>query len=66
MSDRMRRSFFAALKAAGTASILCLAIALGTGTALADPAPGDPVAGPAAGQDPTPFIGTAPFGQAKK
>jgi lipoprotein-anchoring transpeptidase ErfK/SrfK len=36
----------------------------GAGSALADPAPGDPgiVVGPDAGQDPTPFTGTAPFG----
>ncbi|WP_232004659.1 L,D-transpeptidase [Mycobacterium sp. ACS1612] len=33
---------------------------LSSGYALADPAPGDPGAG--AGQDPTPFTGTAPFG----
>ncbi len=94
------RSRFAALNAAGLASVLVL----GAGPALADPdpAPGDPgvvaapadppappplvlpplvapppadplaplpgpvalpvVAGPAAGQDPTPFTGTAPFG----
>ncbi|HYZ67524.1 MAG TPA: Ig-like domain-containing protein, partial [Mycobacterium sp.] len=59
-------SRFATLRAVGTASILSwvLVLVVGTGTALADPAPGDPggVAGPGGGQDPTPFIGTAPFG----
>ncbi|MCW2629816.1 Ig-like domain-containing protein, partial [Mycobacterium sp.] len=64
MSGWTRGSLFAALKAAGVASILGWVLVLGTGPALADPAPGDPgvVAGPAAGQDPTPFTGTAPFG----
>jgi hypothetical protein len=53
-----------ALTAVGVASILGWVLVLSAGPALADPAPGDPgvVAGPAAGQDPTPFTGTAPFG----
>jgi len=85
------KSLFAALNAAGFATVL----ALGTGPALADPdpAPGDPgavaapadppalppwlalpppdpqalpvAAGPAAGQDPSPFTGTPPFGPPK-
>ena len=64
MSGRTRGSLCAALKAAVVASILGWVLVLGTGPALADPAPGDPgvVAGPAGGQDPTPFTGTAPFG----
>ena len=64
MSGWTRGSFFAALKAAGVASILGWVLVLSTGPALADPAPGDPgvVAGPAGGQDPTPFTGAAPFG----
>jgi lipoprotein-anchoring transpeptidase ErfK/SrfK len=64
MSGWTRGSLFAALKAAGVASILGWVLVPGTGPALADPGPGDPgvVAGPAAGQDPTPFTDTAPFG----
>src|SRR6201988_2373171 len=64
MSGWKRGSRFAALKAAGVASILGWVLVLGTGHALADPAPGDPgiPAGPGAGQDPTPFSGNAPFG----
>ena len=89
MSGWTRGSLFAALKAAGVASILGWVLVLSAGPALADPdpAPGDPgvvappadppappplaappplpvpvVAGPAGGQDPTPFTGTAPFG----
>src|SRR5262249_35903364 len=83
MSGWTRGSLFAALKAAGVASILGWVLVLSAGPALADPdpAPGDPgvvappadqpapdplavpvAAGPAAGQDPTPFTGTAPFG----
>src|SRR5512133_426414 len=64
MSGWTRGSLFAALKAAGVASILGWVLVLDTGPALADPAPGDPgvVTGPAPGQDPTPFTGTAPFG----
>ena len=64
MSDWTRERLFDALKTAGIASILGGALVLGTGPAQADPVPGDPgvVAGPDAGQDPTPFIGTAPFG----
>jgi lipoprotein-anchoring transpeptidase ErfK/SrfK len=46
---------FAALKAAGSASIVCLALVLGASPALADPP----------GQDPTPFTGAAPFGPPK-
>src|ERR1700719_550482 len=63
-----RGSPSAALKATGVASILGWVLVLSAGPALADPdpdpAPGDPgvVAGPAAGQDPTPFTGTALFG----
>ena len=66
MSCWTRGNRFAALKAAGVASMLSWVLMLSAGTALAepDPAPSDPgmVAGPAAGQDPTPFTGTAPFG----
>jgi lipoprotein-anchoring transpeptidase ErfK/SrfK len=64
MSGWTRGSLFAALKAAGVASISGGVLVLGTGPALADPDPGDPgvVAGPAAGQDPAPSIGIAPFG----
>ena len=64
MSGWTRGSLFAALRAAGVASILGWVLVLGTGPALADPPPGDPgvVAGPGAGQDPTPFTGAAPFG----
>jgi len=94
MSGRTRGRLFAALKAAGVASILGWVFVLSAGPALADPdpGPGDPgviappadspvpaplpappppapdplaapvVAGPAAGQDPTPFTGTTPFG----
>jgi len=64
MSGWTRGSLFAALKAAGVASILGWVLVLGTGHVLADPAPGDPgiPAGPGAGQDPTPFTGNAPFG----
>jgi lipoprotein-anchoring transpeptidase ErfK/SrfK len=99
MSGWTRGSLFAALKAAGVASILGWVLLLSAGPALADPdpAPGDPgvvappadppappplagppplpvpppapdplavpvVAGPAGGQDPTPFTGAAPFG----
>jgi lipoprotein-anchoring transpeptidase ErfK/SrfK len=53
---------FAALKAAGVASIFGWVLVLGAGTALADPDPGDPgvAGGPAAGQDPPP-VGIAPF-----
>jgi lipoprotein-anchoring transpeptidase ErfK/SrfK len=53
----------AALKAAGSASIVGLMLTANVLPAQADPAPGDPdvVAGPAAGQDPTPFTGAAPF-----
>src|ERR1700744_1895360 len=63
MSGWTRVSIFAALKTAGGASILGWVLVLGMGPALADPAPGDPgvVAGPGAGQDPTPFTGAAPF-----
>ena len=52
------------LRAAAVASVAGWMLMTGAGPALADPAPGDPgiVAGPDAGQDPTPFIGTAPFG----
>ncbi len=44
--------------------MLGLALVLGVGPALADPAPGDPgvVADPGAGQNPAPFTGAAPFG----
>ena len=64
MTGWTRGSLLTALKAAGAASIVGWVLALGTGPALADPAPGDPGggAGPAAGQDPTPFTGAAPFG----
>jgi lipoprotein-anchoring transpeptidase ErfK/SrfK len=64
MTGWMRGSRFAALKAAGVASILGWVLVLGTGPALADPDPGDPgvAAGPGAGQDPAPFNGAAPFG----
>ena len=83
MSGWTRGSLFAALKAAGVASILGWVLVLSAGPALADPdpAPGDPgvvappagpppppppaapvLAGPAGGQDPTPFTGAAPFG----
>ena len=68
MSGWTRASLSTALKAAGVASILGWVLVLNAGPALADPdpdpAPGDPgvVAGPAVGQDPTPFTGTAPFG----
>lgn len=67
MSDWTRGRLFAALKTAGIASILGAALVLGMGPAQADPAPGDPGvgAGPGAGQDPTPFIGAAPFGPPK-
>ena len=100
MSGWTRGSRFAALKAAGVASILVWLLVLSAGPALADPdpAPSDPgvvappagapgppplaappplpvpappapdplavpvFAGPAGGQDPTPFTGAAPFG----
>src|ERR1700720_3560551 len=66
MSGWTRGSLSTALKAAGVASILGWVVVLSAGPALADPdpAPGDPgvVAGPAVGQDPTPFTGTVPFG----
>jgi lipoprotein-anchoring transpeptidase ErfK/SrfK len=94
MSGWTRGSLFAALKAAGVASILGWVLVLSAGPVLADPdpAPGDPgvvappadppappplpvpappapeqpavpvVAGPDAGQDPTPSTGTVPFG----
>ena len=98
MSGRKRGRFFAALNAAGLASVVGFALVLGAGPALADPddpapdpgavaAPGGPpppppadplappqppllpfpgaqavAAGPAAGQNPSPFTGTAPFG----
>ena len=115
MSAWTRGSLFAALKAAGVASVFGWVLVLGAGPALADPdpGPGDPgvvappadppappppplaapppplpfppppapelppapglppapnplavpaFAGPAAGQNPTPFTGTAPFG----
>ena len=100
MSGWTRGSLFAALKAAGVASMLGWVLVLSAGPALADPdpAPGDPgvvappadapapapvaappplpvpappapeqpavpvVAGPDAGQDPTPSTGTVPFG----
>ncbi len=106
MSGWTRGSLFAALRAAGVASVLGvlgLVLVLGAGPAAADPdpAPGDPgvgappaepaappavaapaapapaapglppapdpfavpvATGPAAGQDPTPFTGTPPFG----
>ncbi len=58
MSGWTTRGRLAALKAAGSASILGLALVLGAAPALADP---DPGAG-APGQDPTPFTGVAPFG----
>jgi lipoprotein-anchoring transpeptidase ErfK/SrfK len=51
-------SRFSALKAAGVASVLSCVLVFGAGPALAD----EPPAGPAAGQDPTPFTGEAPFG----
>src|ERR1700759_3056702 len=60
MLGSTRGSLFPALKAAGVASILGFALALGAGPAMADPPPGDPP-GPGAGQDPTPFPGAAPF-----
>jgi lipoprotein-anchoring transpeptidase ErfK/SrfK len=106
MSGRTMGSLLAALKAAGVASVVGVALVLSAGPALADPdpAPGDPgvvappadppapappplaappplpippppgfppppdplaapvFGGPATGQDPTPFMGTAPFG----
>ena len=64
MSARTRGSLFAAFKAVGVVSMLGLALVLGVGPALADPAPGDPgvVADPGAGQNPAPFTGAAPFG----
>lgn len=107
MSGWTRGRLFAALNAAGLASVLSVMLVLSAGPALADPdpapgdpgvvaAPGDPPAplpwemppppgppppgppapgplvpdpmaqpvatGPVAGQDPTPFMGTAPFG----
>ena len=66
MSGWARRSCVAAVKATGVISILGWMLVLSASSALADPdsAPGDPgvVAGPAAGQDPTPFTGAAPFG----
>ncbi|MCV7097833.1 L,D-transpeptidase [Mycobacterium kubicae] len=63
MSDRRRGSLFGALKAAGIASVLGLALVLTAGPALADPdpVPGDPAAPPAA-DNPPPFVGAAPFG----
>src|ERR1700743_827267 len=61
MLGSTRGSLFPALKAAGVASILGFALALGAGPAIADPPPGDPP-GPGAGQDPAPFTGAAPFG----
>jgi lipoprotein-anchoring transpeptidase ErfK/SrfK len=79
-----RKRRFAALKAAGAASIVGWLLVLSAAPVLADPdpAPGDPgvvappagppapppppaapiVAGPAGGQDPSPFTGAAPFG----
>src|ERR1700749_881768 len=60
MSGWTMGSRFAALKTAGVASILGWVLVLGAGPALADPPPGDPP-GPGAGQDPTPFTGSAPF-----
>jgi hypothetical protein len=42
MSGWTRGSLFAALKAAGVASILGWVLVLSAGPALADPAPGDP------------------------
>jgi lipoprotein-anchoring transpeptidase ErfK/SrfK len=66
MSGWTKGSLSTAVKAAGVASILGWVLVLSAGTALADPdaTPGDPgvVAGPTAGQDPTAFTGTAPFG----
>ena len=66
MSGWTRRSLSTALSAAGVASILGWVLVLSAVPALADPdpAPSDPgvVAGPAAGQDPTAFTGTPPFG----
>src|SRR6202047_5321282 len=64
MSGWTRGSLSAALKATGVASILGWVLVLSAGPALAAPDPGHPgvVAGPAPGQDPTPFTGTAPFG----
>ena len=85
MSGWTKGTLFAAVKAAGVASILGWLLVLSAGPALADPdpAPGDPgvvapppgppappppppaapiAAGPAGGQDPTPFTGAAPFG----
>src|SRR6202140_2165361 len=72
MSGWTRGSLFAALKAAGVASILGWVLVLSAGPALADPdpAPGDPgvvapPADPAAPPPlaaPAPFTGTAPFG----
>src|SRR3981189_2367756 len=64
MSGWTRGGPFGALKAAGVASILGWVLVPGTGPALADPGPVDPgvVAAPAAGQAPTPFTDTAPFG----
>ena len=54
MSGPMRQRVVAALRATGTVSITGLVLVLGTGPALADPAPGDSwgvVAGPDTGQD---------------
>jgi lipoprotein-anchoring transpeptidase ErfK/SrfK len=49
-----------ALKAAALASVVGLVLSAGLAQADPEPGPGDP--GPAAGQDPAPFIGGAPFG----
>jgi len=64
MSGSTKKSLSTALKATGVAPILGWMLVLSAGPALADPTPGDPgvVAGSAAGQDPTPFTGTPPFG----
>ena len=58
MSGWTSRSVFAALKAAGTASILSWAVVLGPGPALADP---DPVPGdPGVAAPPAPGVAACP------
>ncbi|HET7667409.1 MAG TPA: L,D-transpeptidase, partial [Mycobacterium sp.] len=59
MSGRTTRSILAALRTVGVASIASWVLVLSPAAALADP---DLGATGAAGQDPTPFTGTAPFG----
>jgi len=68
MSGWTRGSRFAALKAAGVASILGWLLVLSAGPALADPdpPPGDPgVVAPPPPAPAPPFMGAAPFGSPK-